>query len=139
MTPPTAILDAYAWTQHRVEQHLPYVFGGGHNPTFSPSGSPAGYDCSGLAGGALHAGGMLSQPADTHALERWGLSGEGQFFTLWVLNDATVEHCVMQFKLPAHTQHHFVAARHTGTFIEWYPATEPASWIVQGFHPRRRR
>ena len=40
---------------------LPYVYGGGHNATFSGRG----YDCSGSVSYALHGGGLLTSPLDS--------------------------------------------------------------------------
>src|ERR1700751_1224176 len=42
----------------------PYVYGGGHGGW----GPQTGYDCSGFVSAVLHAGGYLSQPADTTTL-----------------------------------------------------------------------
>lgn len=59
----------------------PYVYGGGH-AGFGPS---AGYDCSGFVSAVLHAGGYLSQPADTTTLpDQPGiLPGPGQSVTIY--------------------------------------------------------
>ena len=59
----------------------PYVWGGGH-AGFGPS---SGYDCSGFVSAVLHAGGYLSQPADTTALPSQPgiLPGPGQYVTIY--------------------------------------------------------
>jgi cell wall-associated NlpC family hydrolase len=59
----------------------PYVMGGGH-AGWAPS---SGYDCSGFVSAVLHAGGYLSQPADTTALPNQPgiLSGPGQHVTIY--------------------------------------------------------
>lgn len=59
----------------------PYVWGGGHGG-FGPT---SGYDCSGFVSAVLHAGGYLSQPADTTALpSQPGIqSGPGQYVTIY--------------------------------------------------------
>jgi hypothetical protein len=59
----------------------PYVLGGGH-AGFAPS---SGYDCSGFVSAVLHAGGYLSQPADTTALpsQPGMLPGPGQYVTIY--------------------------------------------------------
>jgi cell wall-associated NlpC family hydrolase len=59
----------------------PYVWGGGHGGW----GPQAGYDCSGFVSAVLHAGGYLSQPADTTSLpDQAGIeSGPGQYVTIY--------------------------------------------------------
>jgi cell wall-associated NlpC family hydrolase len=59
----------------------PYVWGGGH----SGWGPQSGYDCSGFVSAVLHAGGYLSQPADTTTMpQQAGIeSGPGQYVTIY--------------------------------------------------------
>jgi peptidoglycan hydrolase-like protein with peptidoglycan-binding domain len=57
---------------------LPYVWGGGHG-----SFQASGYDCSGSVSFVLHAGGLLSSPEDSSALEGYGASGPGQHITIY--------------------------------------------------------
>jgi hypothetical protein len=57
----------------------PYVYGGGHNLTFTSSG----YDCSGTVSYALHGGGWLKAPLDSGSFMRWGRAGKGQWFTVF--------------------------------------------------------
>jgi cell wall-associated NlpC family hydrolase len=59
----------------------PYVWGGGH-AGFGPS---SGYDCSGFVSAVLHAGGYLSEPADTTSLPSQPgiLPGPGQYVTIY--------------------------------------------------------
>jgi cell wall-associated NlpC family hydrolase len=59
----------------------PYVWGGGHSGWATQSG----YDCSGFVSAVLHAGGYLSQPADTTTLpSQPGIaSGPGQHVTIY--------------------------------------------------------
>jgi cell wall-associated NlpC family hydrolase len=59
----------------------PYIFGGGHGDW----NAQAGYDCSGFVSAVLHAGGYLSQPADTTSLpSQAGIaSGPGQYVTIY--------------------------------------------------------
>jgi cell wall-associated NlpC family hydrolase len=59
----------------------PYVWGGGHGGW----GPQSGYDCSGFVSAVLHAGGYLSEPADTTALPSQPgiLSGPGQYVTVY--------------------------------------------------------
>lgn len=56
----------------------PYVFGGGHGSFIS-----AGYDCSGSVSFVLHAGGLLSAPEDSTALESYGAPGPGSHVTIY--------------------------------------------------------
>jgi cell wall-associated NlpC family hydrolase len=60
---------------------LPYVWGGGHGGW----GPQPGYDCSGFVSAVLHAGGYLSQPADTSALvgQPGILTGPGHVVTIY--------------------------------------------------------
>lgn len=59
----------------------PYVWGGGHGG-FGPT---SGYDCSGFVSAVLHAGGYLSQPADTTSLpsQTGIMAGPGQYVTIY--------------------------------------------------------
>jgi hypothetical protein len=57
---------------------LPYVYGGGHG-----SFSSSGYDCSGSVSFVLHAGGLLSTPADSTGLESFGDPGPGKHVTIY--------------------------------------------------------
>ena len=56
----------------------PYVYGGGHGSFIS-----SGYDCSGSVSYVLHAGGLLSAPEDSTALESYGSPGPGQHITIY--------------------------------------------------------
>jgi hypothetical protein len=58
---------------------LPYVYGGGHNATFSGRG----YDCSGSVSYALHGGGLLTSPLDSSSFMRWGDKGLGDWVTIY--------------------------------------------------------
>jgi hypothetical protein len=57
---------------------LPYVYGGGHQ-AFAASG----YDCSGTVSFALHGGSLLDTPMDSSQFMRWGVSGHGQWITIF--------------------------------------------------------
>jgi cell wall-associated NlpC family hydrolase len=57
---------------------FPYVFGGGHASFVSNS-----YDCSGSVSYALAAGGLLSAPETSGALESWGAPGPGKWITVY--------------------------------------------------------
>ena len=58
---------------------LPYIYGGGHNATFSGRG----YDCSGSVSYALHGGGLLTSPLDSSSFMRWGDPGPGSWVTIY--------------------------------------------------------
>jgi hypothetical protein len=57
---------------------FPYVFGGGHG-----SFVDSAYDCSGSVSYALAAGGLLSSPETSGALESWGVPGPGKYITVY--------------------------------------------------------
>lgn len=58
---------------------LPYIYGGGHNPSFL---SP-GYDCSGTVSFALHGADLLSSPEDSSEFMDWGAAGVGAWVTIF--------------------------------------------------------
>ena len=58
---------------------LPYIYGGGHNGSFS---SP-GYDCSGTVSFALHGAALLTMPEDSSELEAFGSAGQGRWVTIF--------------------------------------------------------
>jgi hypothetical protein len=58
---------------------MPYVYGGGHNATFSGRG----YDCSGSVSYALHGGGLLTAPLDSSSFMSWGDKGPGSWITIY--------------------------------------------------------
>jgi cell wall-associated NlpC family hydrolase len=81
-TSPTAAAQVQAMTSKANSLvGLPYVWGGGH----SGWGPQSGYDCSGFVSAVLHAGGYLSQPADTTSMPNQpGIqSGPGQYVTIY--------------------------------------------------------
>ncbi len=57
---------------------LPYVYGGGHQAFIA-----SGYDCSGTVSFALHGGSLLTTPMDSSQFMRWGVSGHGQWITIF--------------------------------------------------------
>jgi cell wall-associated NlpC family hydrolase len=57
---------------------FPYVFGGGHASFVDNA-----YDCSGSVSYALAAGGLLSAPETSGALESWGAPGPGAYITVY--------------------------------------------------------
>ena len=59
-------------------RNKPYVWGGGHGRWWD-----RGYDCSGAVSFALHGGGFLESPLPSGPMERWGLSGEGRWITIY--------------------------------------------------------
>ena len=58
--------------------HRPYRWGGGHRGWNS-----AGYDCSGSVSYALHGGRFLESPLPSGPMEKWGLTGEGRWITVY--------------------------------------------------------
>ena len=56
----------------------PYIFGGGHGRWWDK-----GYDCSGSVSFALHGGEFLESPLPSGSMEKWGLSGEGRWITVY--------------------------------------------------------
>lgn len=60
---------------------MPYVWGGGHNADFSPTGG--GYDCSGYIGAGLHAGGFIEGPMTSGEMMKIGKPGRGEKFTIY--------------------------------------------------------
>jgi peptidoglycan hydrolase-like protein with peptidoglycan-binding domain len=58
--------------------NLPYIWGGGHGSFVA-----SGYDCSGSVSYVLHAGGLLSAPEDSTALESYGAPGPGAHVTIY--------------------------------------------------------
>ena len=57
---------------------FPYRFGGGHASFVDNA-----YDCSGSVSYALAAGGLLSRPLTSGALEHWGAPGRGRWLTVY--------------------------------------------------------
>jgi cell wall-associated NlpC family hydrolase len=57
---------------------FPYVYGGGHASFIDNA-----YDCSGSVSYALAAGGLLSAPETSGALESWGEPGPGRYITVY--------------------------------------------------------
>jgi hypothetical protein len=57
----------------------PYIFGGGHNPTFISRG----YDCSGSVSFALHGAGLVTTPLDSSDFMTWGEAGRGKWITVY--------------------------------------------------------
>jgi hypothetical protein len=128
---------AYVETDAISRLRLPYVFGGGHDSTFTPSGSPVpGYDCSGFASRVFHQAGILGIPHvwfpfNTQAFANWGWPGPGKWLTLWVVNTPKQEHCFLDFHLndPRYPKQYAQAA-HPGTIVGWMGAD------TTGFTPR---
>lgn len=58
--------------------HKPYRYGGGHGRW-----NDSGYDCSGSVSYALHGAGLLNTQLTSGDFERWGLSGPGQWVTIY--------------------------------------------------------
>jgi LysM repeat protein len=76
------MIDKANWI---TAQHYAYLWGGGHNASFSGP-----YDCSGSVSAVLHAAGLLSSPEVSGEMETFGLPGPGAV-TLY----ANAEHVYM--------------------------------------------
>jgi hypothetical protein len=77
MTAPAAVQEMI-WAGNQIVG-LPYIYGGGHDPTFV---SP-GYDCSGTVSYALHGASLLTAPLDSSEFMHWGESGIGEWVTIF--------------------------------------------------------
>ena len=73
---PAAVQQAIAAGNQLIGQ--PYLYGGGHASFISN-----GYDCSGAVSYALHGGSLLAAPLDSSQFELWGVSGAGQWITVY--------------------------------------------------------
>lgn len=120
-----------------AEQHLPYVWGGGHSGFFpSTTGGQqhpnnlvelVGLDCSGAVSWALHSSGMfpfISPMGSGEIALEWGDVGKGRFFTVW----ANTDHVFIEFgpALCRTSAFTFWAAKHTGTIVG-FSSTEEAT------------
>jgi hypothetical protein len=65
------------WAGNKIRRK-PYVWGGGHGVW-----NAVGYDCSGSVSYVLHAAGLLPTSMDSIEFEAWGLSGVGQWVTVY--------------------------------------------------------
>ncbi len=70
-------VQAAVWAANAL-QSKPYRYGGGH-ARFDDTG----YDCSGTVSYALNAAGVLERPLDSSSFMRWGVSGRGQWITVY--------------------------------------------------------
>lgn len=143
MSVPASILACYRKADSIAKEQRPYALGGGHDweHLWQPSkdiraayAHNVGWDCSGSTSAVLHDGHILDHPSgplSSQELEHWGEPGKGRWMTVWVINDATIQHVFIEFDIPG--RHKFFAARHTGTIVGWW-----ASLSTAGFHPRRR-
>jgi cell wall-associated NlpC family hydrolase len=61
-------------------QSLPYTYGGGHDPGFTPS---PGLDCSSTVSWVLHRAGVLKAPMASGQFARWGRPGRGKWVTVY--------------------------------------------------------
>jgi hypothetical protein len=95
---PDAVAKMWAKAREIDSHHYSYLFGGGHNSSFSPP-----YDCSGAVSAVLHAAGLLGSPLVSGDLANWGDSGAGKYITIF----ANGGHCFMSFKLPGGTHEIF--------------------------------
>lgn len=77
MAAPAAVQEMI-WAANKIVGD-PYIYGGGHNPTFL---SP-GYDCSGTVSFALHGADLLASPEDSSEFMGWGAAGVGTWVTIF--------------------------------------------------------
>lgn len=73
----TALSRMQAEASGIVAKGYPYVSGGGHGQLGVPSGSPAGFDCSGFVSAVLGAGGYVTAPQTTQTLHTQGTLSPG--------------------------------------------------------------
>jgi hypothetical protein len=129
------------------EQEWPYIYGGGHNATFSPSvgltkGSVKGYDCGSFTSKVMHAGlpELVPLPLTTSEIEKWGASGWGEYLAWWVVdgivNEVFTEHTVIEFRKGVPAAHAFLMAHHTNGPPCGFVAR--GDWNPKGYHARRR-
>lgn len=130
---------AYDEITRITDRRIPYVYGGGHNATFS---ADPGYDCSGLLSRALHIAGLLGQPRvlfpeATEALEAWGGPGPGRWLTVYDRDVPVQHHCFAEFTLPGPRTMRFAQAPHTGELVGWLDP-DGRAWVLQtaGFNAR---
>jgi cell wall-associated NlpC family hydrolase len=91
---------------------FPYVYGGGHASFVSNS-----YDCSGSVSYALAAGGLLSAPETSGALESWGEPGPGKWITIY----ANAGHVYMYVNIGGRWMRYDTVGR-SGTYASrWQP------------------
>jgi hypothetical protein len=144
--PATSIVQCQAKANLIASEELPYSYAGGHDLAhlFEPSigtNGKRGFDCSGAVSAALHAGGILEHPSGplgTYELARWGAAGEGEFMTLWVINNALIHHCLLKFK-DANGHSTFWAARHEDTIVGYFTGIDRVYLVSMGYSPRRRK
>jgi hypothetical protein len=141
---PEPVMKIFAKAAQIAGWNMVYVWDGGHDGTYEPThgedaDGPIGYDCSGFADACIHHGLPNSLPGtvNTEGLEKWGEAGEGTHFTLHVINNRTLAHCILEFHIPGYPNKQFIAARHEGTIIRWYPLNELGPWLKEGYQQRR--
>jgi hypothetical protein len=105
---------------------FPYVFGGGHASFVDNA-----YDCSGSVSYALAAGGLLSAPETSGALESWGAAGPGQWITVY----ANAGHTYMYVNLGGGWIRYDTSGR-SGVFASrWQPAIRSNEGFVARHWP----
>jgi hypothetical protein len=79
---PTGRLGRLIASANRIDRrHYPYLWGGGHNPQFAPTGG--GYDCSGSWSRILHDAGFGNPPMTSTEFMAWGEPGPGKHVTIY--------------------------------------------------------
>jgi cell wall-associated NlpC family hydrolase len=105
---------------------FPYVYGGGHASFVSNS-----YDCSGSVSYALAAGGLLSAPETSGALESWGEPGPGKWITIY----ANAGHVYMYVNIGGRWMRYDTVGR-SGTYASrWQPEMRSNAGFVARHWP----
>ncbi len=105
---------------------FPYVYGGGHASFVSNS-----YDCSGSVSYALAAGGLLSAPETSGALESWGEAGPGKWITIY----ANAGHVYMYVNIGGRWMRYDTVGR-SGTYASrWQPEMRSNAGFVARHWP----
>lgn len=112
-------------------RRLPYVWGGGHNQSFSPSGGTAGtgFDCSGAISAMLHAAGLESSPQVAAQFMSYGQAGKGQFVTIW----AKATHVFMEVKTPTGSIFYGTSSQNPQGGAGWFKNASTAGFVPR--HP----
>jgi hypothetical protein len=139
------ILECFKAAKYLANYKDEYIYGGGHPYSGYALGMKSnikGFDCDGWVSDILRHGNILecdvarviNDNKNEPQIEDWGLSGEGQYMTLWYHNGPELKHCFLEFKIPGEEQYRFSMAAHTGTICGWYKGMS-----TKGYTPRRRK
>jgi hypothetical protein len=119
---PAQVQDAI-WAGDAIDTK-PYQLGGGHG-----SFKSSAYDCSGSVSFVLHAAGLLSSPEDSGTLESWGVSGLGQWITVYTnAGHAFIEIAGIRLDTSAEGDPHPIGAPGSGP--RWRPLLQDPSGFL---------